>query len=50
MRKQRFTSAETSINSKKLPKGYRYTGIPAGSTVVDYGCGKHTDHLQHTAS
>lgn len=50
MRKQRFTSAETSINSKKLPKGYRYTGIPAGSTVVDYGCGKHTDHLQQTAT
>lgn len=49
-RKQRFTSAETSINSSKLPRGYRFDGIPAGAVVLDYGCGKHVEHLQRTAT
>jgi len=49
-RKQRFTSAETSINSKKLPRGYKYADIPAGAVVLDYGCGKHVEHLQRTAT
>lgn len=50
MRKQRFTSAETSINSKKLPRGYKYAGIPAGAVVVDYGCGRHVQHLNDEAA
>lgn len=49
-RKQRFTSADTSINSSKLPRGYRFDGIPAGAVVLDYGCGKHVEHLQRTAT
>lgn len=49
-RKQRFTSADTSINSSKLPRGYKYAGIPAGAVVLDYGCGKHVEHLQRTAT
>lgn len=34
MARQRFTSADTSINAGKLPRGYRYAGIPAGA--ADY--------------
>jgi len=50
MARQRFTSADTSINAAKLPRGYRYAGIPAGAVVVDYGCGKHVQHLQQEAT
>lgn len=50
MARQRFTSADTSINAGKLPRGYRYAGIPAGAVVVDYGCGKHVQHLQQEAA
>lgn len=43
--KQKYTSADTSINSKKLPAIY---GIIKGrvtenETVLDYGCGKYFD-------
>lgn len=47
--KQKFTSAGTSINSEKLPKVYRY-GLPAGSVIVDYGCGRYTEHLKANAN
>ena len=40
----------TSINSKKLPQIYTKARkahlIKAGDVVLDYGCGKHTEHLQ----
>jgi len=49
MNKQRFTSAETSINKTKLPRIYRYD-LPAGAVVVDYGCGRYVDHLQKEAA
>jgi len=44
-RKQRYTSADTSINSSKLPAVYKKTAkmISATDTVIDYGCGKHFD-------
>lgn len=45
---QSFTSKGTSINCSKLPRAYRFA-IPAGSVVVDYGCGRYTEHLQQSA-
>lgn len=43
MRKQQYTSADTSINSAKLPAVYAKTAnlISATDTIIDYGCGKH---------
>jgi hypothetical protein len=46
--KQNFTSKGTSINCSKLPRAYRFA-IPAGAVVVDYGCGRYTEHLQRSA-
>lgn len=45
---QSFTSKGTSINCSKLPRAYRFV-IPAGAVVVDYGCGRYTEHLQRSA-
>lgn len=42
---QNFTSANTSINSTKLPKVY--TKVPLTGAVLDYGCGKYVDHIRH---
>lgn len=47
--RQRFTSADTSINKDKLPAIYSKADIPAGAVVVDYGCGKYTGHLKSKA-
>lgn len=45
---QRYSSAETSINATKLPalvkKGLKM-GLFDGVSVLDYGCGKYTDHI-----
>ena len=46
MKEQRRTSAATSINSKKLPAVYGKFDFPAGSVVLDYGCGRYTDHIR----
>lgn len=46
---QNYTSAGTSINSHKLPRVYRYD-VPAGAVVVDYGCGRYSDHLEREAA
>lgn len=46
--KQKYTSKDTSINGTKLPRIY-HADIPAGATVLDYGCGKYVDHLQKKA-
>lgn len=53
---QKFTSANTSINSTKLPSVYKKLGkiikkfnIPTGGDMLDYGCGKFTDHLEEKA-
>lgn len=44
---QTYTSSATSINSKKLPAVYRKATLSRSTPfVVDYGCGKHTDHIQ----
>ena len=41
---QNFTSANTSINSTKLPKVYQK--IPIEGAILDYGCGKYIDHIK----
>ena len=46
--KQNFTSKGTSINCSKLPRAYRFP-VPSDSVVVDYGCGRYTEHLQRSA-
>lgn len=46
--KQKYSSAETSINSTKLPAIYgkvKELGDPAMS-VIDYGCGKYLDNYK----
>lgn len=44
---QTFTSSATSINSSKLPAVYRKATLSRTTPfVVDYGCGKYTDHIQ----
>ena len=42
---QKYTSSATSINSTKLPAVYRKASLSA-SLVMDYGCGKYTDHIR----
>ena len=42
---QTFTSSATSINRSKLPAVYGKTCFSA-SVVLDYGCGKFTDHIR----
>ena len=42
---QQFTSANTSINSAKLPAVFRRAEFSA-SIVFDYGSGKHTGHIE----
>lgn len=47
--KQRFTSAATSINSKKLPAIYKKLPAIAGGAphfLMDYGCGRYVDHIR----
>ena len=41
---QRFTSAQTSINKAKLPAVYKKADITG--MVMDYGCGRYTDHIR----
>ena len=41
--KQQYTSANTSINSKKLPRIYSLIHVNENETVIDYGCGKFFD-------
>lgn len=40
---QKYTSADTSINSKKLPRIYKLVHVNENETVIDYGCGKFFD-------
>ena len=44
---QTFTSSATSINRTKLPAVYRKATLSRTTPfVVDYGCGKYTDHIK----
>lgn len=45
--KQEFTSAATSINSVKLPAVFsKLPTAPAPAVILDFGCGKYTDHIR----
>ncbi len=44
---QEFDSAETSINSNKLPAVYRMISIPEGTIGVDFGGGKFDNGVEH---
>lgn len=46
MKEQKYTSADTSINSTKLPAVYNKKIFEKGNTVLDYGCGKYTEHIK----
>ena len=44
--KQNYTSAATSINRDRLPAVYGRIQIEPGDHVLDYGCGRYTDHIR----
>lgn len=44
--KQTHTSAATSINAHKLPRVYNLATFTPGEIILDFGCGKYTDHIQ----
>jgi len=44
---QTYTSSATSVNRSKLPAVYRRASFtPSSPFVMDYGCGKYTDHIR----
>lgn len=44
---QEFDSADTSINSNKLPAVYRMIKIPEGTTGIDFGGGKFDNAVEY---
>lgn len=44
---QEFDSADTSINSNKLPAVYRMIKIPEGTVGVDFGGGRFDNAVEH---
>lgn len=44
---QEYDSAETSINSSKLPAVYKLINIPEGTVGVDFGGGKFDNAVEH---
>lgn len=44
---QEFDSADTSINSTKLPAIYKMISIPKGSIGIDFGGGKWNNAIEH---
>lgn len=45
--KQSVTSANTSINKNRMPAVYGKIQLVDGDRVLDYGCGRYTEHLYH---
>lgn len=43
---QTYTSARTSINSKRLPAVFKKVPLTQDGFLLDYGCGKHVDHVR----
>lgn len=43
---QTFTSAATSINSRRLPAVFKKIQYRECGFLLDYGCGKHVDHIR----
>lgn len=46
MVEQKYTSASTSINKTKLPAIYNKVAFPPGCRILDYGCGRYTEHIK----
>lgn len=46
MNTQTHTSAGTSINAVKLPKVYTVARFSPDEIILDYGCGRYTDHIR----
>lgn len=44
--KQNYTSAATSINRNRLPAVYGKIDLSQFDCVLDYGCGRYTDHIR----
>ena len=44
--RQNYTSAATSINRDRLPAVYGRITIDPDAHVLDYGCGRYTDHIR----
>lgn len=44
---QEFDSADTSINSSKLPAVYKLISIPEGTVGVDFGGGRFNNAVEH---
>lgn len=44
--KQMFSSAATSINATRLPAVFKKLPEPAPRVLLDYGCGRYTDHIR----
>lgn len=44
--KQNYTSAATSINRTRLPAVYGKVDLSQFACVLDYGCGRYTDHIR----
>ena len=44
---QTYTSAGTSVNSRRLPAVYRKFPARFGGLLLDYGCGKYIDHIRY---
>lgn len=44
---QEFDSADTSINSSKLPAVYKLISIPKGTVGVDFGGGRFNNAVEH---
>lgn len=47
--KQDHTSAHTSINATKLPRVFNLATFSPGEIILDFGCGRYTDHIRATA-
>lgn len=43
---QKYTSANTSVNKNYMPAVYNKVKFNKGESVLDYGCGKYTDHIK----
>lgn len=43
---QTCTSAATSVNSRRLPAIYSRVPYFTGKVVLDWGCGRYTDHIR----
>ena len=50
MKTQSHSSAATSINKTRLPAVYSRFSLEPGTVILDYGCGRYTDHIRRHAA